>query len=160
MPLPFRRSFFGQYPFGNAILSRFELAEVRHILLPVYPPDLALGGQPRTTEDLEDRQLTTAHVMLPDGRAIGVRDGDGLVVQVGERGEHVDADGGRGVDRTRSLREKGAERARAQRLHQVVIAAAFGPRRWRAVPPELLCSCLNKACDSVRPSSIIEEGRT
>ena len=44
-PQPFRKSFFGQYPFGNGILSRFELGDIRHTLLKVTPVDLSLGGQ-------------------------------------------------------------------------------------------------------------------
>jgi endonuclease/exonuclease/phosphatase family metal-dependent hydrolase len=44
-PAPFKRCYFAQYPFGNAILSRHELADVRHVLMPVAPPDLTLGEQ-------------------------------------------------------------------------------------------------------------------
>ena len=71
-PTPFRRSFFGQYPFGNAILSRHELADVRCATMQVGPADLTLGDQPRTENDLEDRQLLSARVMLPDGCCMGV----------------------------------------------------------------------------------------
>ena len=71
-PQPFRKSFFGQYPFGNGILSRFELGDIRHTLLKVTPVDLSLGGQARTPDDLEDRQMTTAVVQLPGGGCLGV----------------------------------------------------------------------------------------
>jgi len=71
-PQPFASTFFAQYPFGNAILTRFELADVRRVLLPVFPPDLTLGDQPRTPQDLEHRQLTMARVRLPGGGVIGV----------------------------------------------------------------------------------------
>lgn len=72
LPLPFEGSFFGQYPFGNAILSRFPLADVRRTLLRVTPEDLDLGNQARTTADLEHRQCTSALVQLPDGGCVGV----------------------------------------------------------------------------------------
>lgn len=70
-PVPFRRSFFGQLPFGNAILARHELIDIKHAVLRVGPSDIEdarrLGGQQRTSDDLEDRAVTTARVVLPDG---------------------------------------------------------------------------------------------
>ena len=71
-PRPFARCFFAQYPFGNAILSRFPLSDVRHSLLSVSPADLTCGDQPRTDSDLEHRALTTARLRLPGGGSLGV----------------------------------------------------------------------------------------
>ena len=67
--------FFGRFPFGNCILSRYELADVRHAILRVTDADLTLGGQSRTTADLEDRGATTARVQIP-----GVAGGLGIAV--------------------------------------------------------------------------------
>jgi endonuclease/exonuclease/phosphatase family metal-dependent hydrolase len=65
--------FFGPFPFGNAILSRYELVDVRHELMRVTDADLTLGAQSRTRADLEDRGVTTARVLLPGGAgALGV----------------------------------------------------------------------------------------
>ena len=48
-----RGSFFGDIPFGNAILSRFPLERVQHNIMRPEPGDLTLGDQERTAEDLE-----------------------------------------------------------------------------------------------------------
>lgn len=67
------RSFFGRVPFGNAVLSRYELESVVHgVMRPDPAVDLHLGDQPRTLHDLEDRGVTTATVVLPGGRRVGV----------------------------------------------------------------------------------------
>lgn len=64
-------SFFGKYPFGNAILSRYPLTSKSSVILQVTPEDLTLGGQKRTPSDLEPRAAVAATIMLPN-TAIGV----------------------------------------------------------------------------------------
>ena len=66
------RSFFGQVPFGNAVISRFALENVRHNVMHTEPNDLYLGEQERTMADLEDRSVSTMIVDLPGGRRLGV----------------------------------------------------------------------------------------
>ena len=67
------QSFFGRVPFGNAVLSRYELEDVVHGVMRADPDvDLHLGDQQRTLQDLEDRGVTTATVVLPGGRRLGV----------------------------------------------------------------------------------------
>jgi hypothetical protein len=46
-------SFFGDVPFGNAILSRFPLERVAHLIMAPEEGDETLGEQERTPEDLE-----------------------------------------------------------------------------------------------------------
>lgn len=65
-------SFFGRFPFGNCILSKFELIDVCGELLRVSDADLTLGGQERTPKDLEDRAVLTAKVALPVGGTFGI----------------------------------------------------------------------------------------
>ena len=65
-------SFFGAYPFGNAILSRHSLSGVRRQVLGVTPADLSLGGQTRTSADLEPRAALAALIELPDGKSFGI----------------------------------------------------------------------------------------
>jgi endonuclease/exonuclease/phosphatase family metal-dependent hydrolase len=68
-------SFCGRFPFGNAILSRYELADVRHERLRVImPDDLTLGGQSRTMDDLQDRACTSARVVLRTPRDTNPRE--------------------------------------------------------------------------------------
>lgn len=64
-------SFFGAIPFGNAILSRHRLRDVRRLILAVTPGDLTLGAQERTMADLEPRSALAAVVELP-GCEVGV----------------------------------------------------------------------------------------
>jgi len=64
-------SFFGAIPFGNAILSRHPLRDVRRHVMGVTRADLTLGGQARTEADLEPRAALAAVVELPGG-AVGV----------------------------------------------------------------------------------------
>lgn len=64
--------FFGNYNFGNAVLSRHALSDVRHERLELQPGDLTLGGQQRTEADLEPRSATLARVRLSDGQSLGV----------------------------------------------------------------------------------------
>lgn len=64
--------FFGRVPFGNCVLSRHELVDVRHTVLRVTADDSRLGEQERTADDLEDRAVLTAVVRLPGGRELGV----------------------------------------------------------------------------------------
>ena len=72
-PRPFRKSFFGQVPFGNCILSRHALSDVRHAVLRVGPADLELTDHSVRTEDnLEARGVTSARVTLPGGACVGV----------------------------------------------------------------------------------------
>jgi endonuclease/exonuclease/phosphatase family metal-dependent hydrolase len=65
-------SFFGAFPFGNAILSRHPLRDVQHRILQVSTADLTLGGQARTEADLEPRAALSARVELPGGGTLGV----------------------------------------------------------------------------------------
>uniref|UniRef100_A0A7S0LNR4 Endonuclease/exonuclease/phosphatase domain-containing protein n=1 Tax=Coccolithus braarudii TaxID=221442 RepID=A0A7S0LNR4_9EUKA len=62
--------FFGGFPFGNAVLSKYALADVHHLLLRLQPGDLTLGGQERTKEDLEPRSVTLVRVKLPPSQAL------------------------------------------------------------------------------------------
>jgi endonuclease/exonuclease/phosphatase family metal-dependent hydrolase len=57
--------YFGSHPFGNCILSRYEIADCHHAVLRVNEADLTLGGQTRTVHDLSDRSLTTARISIP-----------------------------------------------------------------------------------------------
>lgn len=52
-------SFFGDVPFGNAVLSRFPLDRVAHLVMAPEAGDETLGEQERTPEDLEVPQTTT-----------------------------------------------------------------------------------------------------
>jgi len=61
------RSFFGVVPFGNAILSKHRMSRVRRVVATSTGADLQLGGQPRTSQDLEDRGLLMACIELPGG---------------------------------------------------------------------------------------------
>ena len=65
-------SFFGRYPFGNCIMSRYPLCDVRQEVLHVRDADLSLGGQERTMVDLENRAVLSARLALPEGRSIGI----------------------------------------------------------------------------------------
>lgn len=65
-------SFFGDVPFGNAILSRFPLEGVAHTLMPPEEGDLTLGSQARSPEDLEARGVLCAKVCLPGGASLGI----------------------------------------------------------------------------------------
>ena len=65
-------SFFGAFPFGNAILSRHALSGVSRRVLGVTAEDLSLGGQTRTSADLEPRAALAALVDLPGGASLGV----------------------------------------------------------------------------------------
>lgn len=64
--------FFGRYAFGNCILSRVPLRDVRTDELRAEPSDLTLGPQRRTPDDLEDRAVTSARVELIEGRHLGI----------------------------------------------------------------------------------------
>ena len=64
--------FFGRHPFGNAVLSRLPLHDVRHEPLRLRDGDLTLGGQERTVANLEPRAATLARVDLGEGRWVGV----------------------------------------------------------------------------------------
>lgn len=67
------RSFFGRVPFGNAVLSRYAMEDVTHgVMQPDPEVDLTLGEQGRTLDDLEARGVTTATLVLPQGRRLGV----------------------------------------------------------------------------------------
>ena len=65
-------SFFGAFPFGNAILSRQPLTRVDSQILAVSRADLSLGAQTRTDQDLEPRVAVAAVVELPGGGTLGV----------------------------------------------------------------------------------------
>lgn len=66
------RSYFGSAPFGNAILSRYPLRDVRSAVMQPDEADLYLGEQTRTPSDLEDRAVLTARLLLPEGRGMGI----------------------------------------------------------------------------------------
>ena len=121
-PVAFRKSFFGQYPFGNAILSRHELSDVRHELLRVGPADLTVGTQSRTEDDLEYRGVITARVSLPNGGSLGV-----CVTHLDHK----------------------AEELRERQIGEVVnhCRAAFGDDE--SLVPHIICGDLNTfdACD-------------
>ena len=60
-------------PFGNAVLSRYAMEDVTHgVMQPEPEVDLTLGEQGRTLDDLEARGVTTATLVLPQGRRLGV----------------------------------------------------------------------------------------
>ena len=123
---PFCSSFFGHYPFGNCILSRHALADVRHVRLRVSPPDLTVGSQPRTPWDLEHRSVITARVLLPDGYMLGVC------------AAHLD-------HKAEELRERQMSRILAHcRVCHHPALTAFAP------PRSVSCSCLAPA--RTRPS--------